>query len=98
MITKKLMHDIQTWLNSLYDFEHPNNIKNFYIITCLDNYYLKFVSIRVAIYSKYNGGLQRLIESYNKNITTYSDFETFKDEVSSTIEKHIEKAIKESVY
>ena len=43
MITKKLMHDIQTWLNSFYDFDDRFNYRNGHIISHLENFAFRFI-------------------------------------------------------
>lgn len=98
MITKKLMHDIQTWLNSLYNFDKPNDEKNKCIISHLENFAFKFITIRIAIWSlRADETLYSTIKSY----TTYSikdeeDFNIFKNEVNSTIDNYIKLAIDET--
>ena len=98
MITKKLMHDIQTWLNSLYNFDNPNDEKNKCIISHLENFALKSIMIRIAIWSlRGDESLYSMIKSY----TTYSikdeeGFDTFKNEVNSTIDNYIKIAIDET--
>ena len=97
MITKKLMHEIQTWLNSLYDFGNPNNERNKHIISSLQNFGFRFIDIRVAIWSTSKKGLMNLINSYSQTIKNYNDFCNFKQEVETSINKNIEKSIKESI-
>ena len=98
MITKKLMHDIQTWLNSLYNFDKPNDEKNKCIISHLENFALKSIMIRIAIWSlRGDESLYSMIKSY----TTYSikdeeGFNAFKNEVNSTIDNYIKIAIDET--
>lgn len=97
MITKKLIHEIQTWLNSLYDFKHPNNERNKHIISSLQNFGFRFIDVRVAIWSISKTGIKNLIESYNKSIKNYNDFYDFKQEVEISINNNIELSIKESI-
>ena len=97
MITKKLMHEIQTWLNSLYDFKNPNNERNKHIISSLQNFGFKFIEIRIAIWSTSKTGIKNLIETYSKSIRTYDDFYNFQQEVESSINNNIELSIKKSI-
>ena len=97
MITKKLMHEIQTWLNSLYDFKHPNNKRNKHIISSLQNFGFKFVDIRIAIWTTSKTSIINLKEAYNKSIRNYDDFYNFKQEVEISINNNIELSIKESI-
>ena len=97
MITKKLMHEIQTWLNSLYDFKNPNNERNKHIISSLQNFGFRFIDIRIAIWSISKTGIKNLIESYNENIRNYNDFYNFKQKVEISINNSIQLSIKKSI-
>lgn len=99
MISKKLIHDIQTWLNSLYNFNNANDNKNKHIISSIENFQFRFISIRIAIWtcnSNYN--LKNLYTVFSINLTTYSEFEKFKINVNNYINEYIKKAINESTY
>lgn len=99
MITKKLMHDIQTWLNSLYDFNDRFNYRNSHIISHLENFCFRFISVSVRIWSlREDGTLHTVIQSYSANIKSKKEFEEFKDRVNSGIDKYIRVAIEESLY
>lgn len=99
MITKKLMHDIQTWLNSLYDFNDIFNYRNNHIITNLENFGFRFIYVSVRIWSlKEDGTLLTAIQSYSANIKSKEEFKDFKDKVNSGIDKYIRVAIEESLY
>ena len=97
MITKKLMHDIQTWLNSLYDFDDIFNYRNSTIITNLENFAFRFISISIRIWSlRADGSLHSVIQSYSCNIKGEEGFKEFKDRVDSGIDKYIRVAMEES--
>ena len=99
MITKKLMHDIQTWFNSFYDFNNRFNYRNNHIITHLENFAFRFISVSIRIWSlRENGSLLAVIQSYSANIRSEEDFKEFKDRVDSCIDKYIKVAIEESRY
>ena len=99
MITKKLMHDIQTWLNSFYDFDNKFNYRNNHIITNLENFAFRFISVSISIWSlREDGSLLAVIQSYSSNIKSEEDFKEFKDRVDSGIDKYIRVAIEESRY
>lgn len=99
MITKKLMHDIQSWFNSLYDFKDRFNYRNSHIITHLENFAFRFISISIRIWSlREDGSLYAVIQSYSINIKNEEDFKKFKDIVDSSIDKYIRVAIEESLY
>ena len=99
MITKKLMHDIQTWLNSFYDFDDIFNYRNSTIITNLENFAFRFISINIRIWSlREDGSLYTVIKSYSTNIKSKEEFKEFKDRVDSNIDKYIRVAIEESLY
>lgn len=98
MITKKLMHDIQTWLNSFYDFNNRFNYKNNHIITNLENFAFRFISINIRIWNlRADKTLYTVIQSYSIDIKNEEDFKTFKNKVDSSIDKYIEVALKESL-
>lgn len=98
MITKKLMHDIQTWLNSLYDFKDIFNYKNNHIITHLENFAFRFVSVGIRIWSlKVDESLLAVIKSYSIDIRSEEDFKTFKNQVDSDIDKYIKVALEKSL-
>lgn len=97
MITKKLMHDIQTWLNSFYDFDDIFNYRNSTIITNLENFAFRFISINIRIWSlREDGSLYTVIKSYSTNIKSKEEFKEFKDRVDANIDKYIRVAIEES--
>jgi len=99
MITKKLMHDIQTWLNSFYDFKDTFNYRNSHIITNLENFAFRFISVNIRIWSlRKDGSLLEIIQSYSENIRSEEDFKKFKDRVDSGIDKYIRVAIEKSHY
>jgi exosome complex RNA-binding protein Rrp4 len=99
MITKKLMHDIQTWLNSFYDFDDRLNCRNNHIITNLENFAFRFISVNIRIWSlRENKSLLEVIQSYSANIRSEEEFKEFKDRVDSGIDKYIRVAIEESRY
>lgn len=99
MITKKLMHDIQTWLNSFYDFDDRFNYRNSHIITHLENFAFRFISVSIRIWSlREDGSLHTVIQSYSCNIKNKEEFKEFKDRVDSGIDKYIRVAIEESLY
>ena len=99
MITKKLMHDIQTWLNSFYDFNDRFNYRNSHIITSLENFAFRFISINIRIWSlREDGSLYTVIKSYSIDIKNEKNFKEFKDKVDSNIDKYIRVAIEESLY
>lgn len=94
MITKKLMHDIQTWLNSLYNFNNPSDEKNKHIISSIQNFAFRFIDVNIRIWSlKMNDTLYSVQMCYSKNIRNEEEFEKFKTEVNSTIDKYIKIAI-----
>lgn len=98
MITKKLMHDIQTWLNSLYNFNNSNYYKNKHIITNLKNFAFRFISVNISIWSlRIDGSLLTAIKSYSINIRSEEDFKTFKNQVDSDIDKYIKVAVEKSL-
>lgn len=99
MITKKLMHDIQTWLNSFYDFNDRFNYRNNHIITSLENFAFRFISVNIRIWSlREDGSLLAVIQSYSTNIKSEEGFKEFKDRVNSGIDKYIRVALEESLY
>lgn len=99
MITKKLMHDIQTWFNSLYDFDDRFNYRNSHIITRLENFAFRFISVGIRIWSlREDGSLNTVIQSYSCNIRSEEEFKEFKDRVDSGIDKYIRVAIEKSLY
>lgn len=97
MITKKLIHDIQTWLNSLYDFDKPNDEKNKHIISSIQNFAFRFICINIRIWSlRTDGSLYLVHGSYSTNIRNTEDFIKFKNEVNPTIDNYIKIAIDET--
>ena len=99
MITKKLMHDIQTWFNSFYDFNDIFNYRNNHIITSLENFAFRFISVNIRIWTlREDGSLYAVIQSYSDNIKSEEDFKKFKDRVDSGIDKYVRVAIEESLY
>ena len=84
MITKKLMHDIQTWLNSFYDFDNKFNYRNNHIITNLENFAFRFISVSIRIWSlRKDGTLLEVIQSLlEKNSIKYDIPYTAKELVS----------------
>lgn len=99
MITKKLMHDIQSWFNSFYDFKDRFNYRNSHIISHLENFAFRFISVSIRIWSlREDGSLHTVIQSYSCNIKSEKDFKEFKDRVDSGIDKYIRVAIEESLY
>ena len=97
MITKKLMHDIQTWLNSFYDFDNKFNYRNNHIITNLENFAFRFIDVSIRIWSlRTDGSLYSVCGNYNKTIRNTEDFIEFKNEVNSTIDNYIKIAIDET--
>lgn len=94
MITKKLMHDIQTWLNSLYDFKNKDNDKNKHIISSIENFAFRIIDIDIRIWSlKMDDSLHSVQASYSRSIRNTEDFIEFKNEVDSTIDNYIKIAI-----
>lgn len=94
MITKKLMHDIQSWLNSLYNFKNKDDDRNKHIISCLENFAFKTIDVSIRIWNLNRIGLLCSVQaSYSKSIKTTEDFIEFKNEVNSTIDNHIKIAI-----
>lgn len=99
MITKKLMHDIQSWFNSFYDFKDRFNYRNSHIITNLENFAFRFISVSIRIWSlREDGSLHTVIQSYSANIKSKEEFKEFKDRVDSGIDKYIRVAIEESLH
>ena len=97
MITKKLIHDIQTWLNSLYNFNKPNDEKNKHIISSIQNFAFRFIDITIHIWSlRIDGSLYYVCGNYTKSIRNTEDFIEFKNEVNSTIDNYIKIAIDET--
>lgn len=94
MITKKLIHNIQTWLNSIYNFNNSNDKKNKHIITSVQNFAFKFIEVNIRVWSlRDNGTLYEVEANYNKSIKSEEDFIEFKDKVNSTIDDYIRIAI-----
>lgn len=97
MITKKLIYEIQIWLNSLYDFKNKDNDKNKHIISSIQNFAFKFIDVNIRIWSlRMDGSLYSVCGNYTKNIKSYIDFIEFKNEVNSTIDNDIKIAIDET--
>lgn len=97
MITKKLIYEIQIWLNSLYDFKNKDNDKNKHIISSIQNFAFKFIDVNIRIWSlRMDGSLYSVCGNYTKNIKSYIDFIEFKNEVNSTIDNYIKIAIDET--
>lgn len=97
MITKKSMHDIQSWLNSLYDFENKDNNKNKHIISSVKNFGFRFIDVNIRIWSlRTDGSLYSVCGNYTKTIRNTEDFIEFKNEVNSTIDNCIKIAIDET--
>lgn len=97
MITKKLIHEIQIWVNSLYDFKNKDNDKNKHIISSIQNFAFRFIDVSIRIWSlRTDDSLYSVCGSYTKNIKSYIDFIEFKDEVDSTIDNYIKIAIDET--
>ena len=94
MITKKLIHEIQTWLNSIYNFDKPNDERNRHIISSVQNFAFKFIDVNIRIWSlRDDGSLYSVEANYNKNIKNREDFIEFKNKVNSTINNYIKKVI-----
>lgn len=94
MITKKLIHDIQTWLNSLYDFKNKDSDRNKHIISSTENFAFRFIDVNIRIWSlRIDGSLYSVHGSYSKSIKSEQDFTEFKDKVNSTIDNYIKIAI-----
>jgi len=97
MITKKLIYDIQIWLNSLYDFKNKDNDKNEHIISSIENFAFRFIDVNIRIWSlRIDGSLYSVCGSYSKSIKSDKDFIEFKAEVNSTIDNYIKIAIDET--
>lgn len=94
MITKKLMHDIQSWLNTLYDFKNKDNDRNKIIVSNLENFCFKFIYVRIAIWALgTNNDLHHMIQNYDVYIRIEEEFEEFKIRINNTIEDYIKAAI-----
>lgn len=97
MITKKLIHDVQTWLNSLYNFSNPSDEKNKHIITEIQNFAFRFIDVNIRVWSlRTDGSLHSVHGSYLKSIRNTEDFIEFKNKVNSTIDDCIKIAIDET--
>lgn len=97
MITKKLLHDIQTWLNSLYDFKNKDDDKNKHIISSIENFAFRFIDVNIRIWSlRIDGSLYSVCGNYNKTIRNTEDFIEFKNKVNSTIDNYIKIAMDET--
>lgn len=97
MITKKLIYEIQIWLNSLYNFKNKDDDKNKHIISSIQNFAFKFIDVNIRIWSlRADGSLYSVCGSYTKNIKSDTDFIKFKNEVNSTIDNYIKIAIDET--
>ncbi len=97
MITKKLIYEIQIWLNSLYDFKNKENDKNEHIISSVENFAFRFIDVNIRIWSlRMDGSLYSVCGSYTKTIRSDIDFIEFKNEVDSTIDNYIKIAIDET--
>lgn len=97
MITKKLVHDVQTWLNSIYNFSNPSDEKNKHIISEIQNFAFRFICVDIRIWTlRADGSLYRAEKYYTKNIKSEQDFIEFKDKVNSTIDNYIKIAIDET--
>lgn len=97
MITKKLIYEIQIWLNSLYDFKNKDNDKNEHIISSIENFAFRFIDVNIRIWSlRADDSLYSVCGSYTKNIKSELDFIEFKNEVNSTIDNYIKIAIDET--
>ena len=97
MITKKLIYEIQIWLNSLYDFKNKDNDKNEHIISSIENFAFRFIDVSIRIWSlRTDGSLYSVCGSYNKTIRNTEDFIEFKNEVNSIIDNDIKIAIDET--
>lgn len=94
MITKKLMHDIQSWLNTLYDFKNKDNDRNKLIVSHLENFCFKLIYVRIAIWVLgTNNDLHHMIQNYDTYIRNEEEFEKFKTHINNTIEEYIKAAI-----
>lgn len=94
MITKKLIQDIQSWANSLYNFKNKDDDRNKHIICSVENFAFNFVCVSIRIWSlRIDGSLHSICKGYNKNIKSNKDFIEFKNEVNSTIDNYIKVAI-----
>lgn len=94
MITKKLIYEIQIWLNSLYNFKNEDDDKNKHIISSIQNFAFRFIDVNIRIWSLDTVDmLDSVCGSYTKNIKSYIDFIEFKNEVNSTIDNYIKIAI-----
>lgn len=94
MITKKLMHDIQSWLNSLYNFKNKDNDRNKHIVSSVENFAFRFIDVNIRIWSLDRiGMLCSVCGSYNKSIKNNEDFIEFKNKVNSTIDNYVKIAI-----
>lgn len=97
MITKKLMHDVQSWLNSLYDFKNKDDDRNKHIISSIENFAFKFIGVNIRIWIlRKDGSFYSLQKSYTTSIVNTEDFIKFKNEVNSTIDDYIKIAIDET--
>lgn len=97
MITKKLIYEIQIWLNSLYDFKNKDNDKNEHIISSIENFAFRFIDVSIRIWSlRTDGSLYSVCGNYAKTIRNTEDFIEFKNEVNSTIDNYIKIAIDET--
>ena len=94
MITKKLMHDIQTWINSLYDFKNKDNDKNKHIVASVENFAFRFIDVDIRIWNlRMDDSLYSVCGGYNKTIRNTEDFIEFKNKVNSTIDNYVKIAI-----
>lgn len=94
MITKKLIYEIQIWLNSLYNFKNKDDDRNKHIISYIENFAFRFIDISIRIWSlKMDDSLHSVQASYSKSIRSNEDFIEFKNEVNSTIDNYIKIAI-----
>lgn len=97
MITKKLIYEIQIWLNSLYDFKNKDNDRNKHIISSIENFAFEFIDVSIRIWSlRIDGSLYSICGNYSKSIKSEQDFIEFKDKVNSTIDNYIKIAIDET--
>ena len=97
MITKKLIYEIQIWLNSLYNFKNKDDDRNKHIITSVQNFAFRFIDVNIHVWSlRIDGSLYSVCGNYNKNIRNTEDFIEFKNKVNSTIDNYIKIAIDET--
>lgn len=88
MITKKLIHQLVTFLNNYL------GIRN---VVCGYTYYGKdYIRVHFAIWSIKNDCIQNQIANYDRFINNENDFNIFKEEVTNNIDKDLNIALSKS--